>query len=107
MNQTTELPNDVNVRNRNVFNENEVLSMQAMVSNDNVIQYLLYNGRAYYPRDNTTEEPAPPRANATEEQAPEGQIPKKCCDIPTYISIWIPDWVDITSKHLTLIAAIK
>lgn len=107
MDQTTEQLNDVNDRNRNVLNENEIHSMHALVSNDNVIQYFVYNGRTYYPRDNNTEGPATSSANATEEQAPEGQVLEKCCDIPIYTSIWLPDWVDVTLIYLTLIAAIK
>lgn len=70
MDKTTELPNDVNDPNRIVWNENEIQLIRAFVSDDNVIQFLLYNGRTYYPRDNTTEEPAPPSASATQGQAP-------------------------------------
>lgn len=96
MDKTIEIPNDVNDGNRDVLNENEedeeIHSMYAVVSiDDDVVQYLLYNGRAFYPRDNDTEEQAPLSPSSTEEQVTEERIPEKCCDMPTYTSIWIPD----------------
>lgn len=102
MDKTTELPNDVNSHNNDFLDENEIHTIDVLMSDDNVIEYLVYAGRTYYPSDNTTEGPAspsgnateeqaPPSANATEEQAPEEHIPEKCCDMPTYTSLWIPD----------------